>query len=188
MKIIVLSFKDIDVSKGLDELVKKYPNATVCFPVMGDDLFFNSVIQVCQNNKSAFHCYIPDISSEVTVHPFNNNQVTVSDDPIKDILRNVNSEDILAIAWDDGIECHVALHSVEDYGMETWDISDGLDPIEIDYEHSEVTGELFDDMMDTMQTFVEKMALYITATVLESLNQVIGENLERLNDIDPFEE
>jgi hypothetical protein len=187
-KIIVISMQDVDVSKGLKQLLDKYPKAKVWFPVTGDEIFFESVIQSCQDKNASFHCFIPDVGDNVQVQSFNDNQVTVCSDPIKEILRQVSHDDVLAIVWDDGIECHMVLHSVEDYGLETWDITDGIDPIEIDYSDSGAASELFSDMMDTMQDFVEKMSLYLTATILEALNQVIGENLDRLKDIDPFEE
>ena len=188
MNILVVSFKDVDVSIGLDQLVKKYPNAKVCFPVTGDDRFFQSVVQVCQDNNSTVHCFLPEMGEDVQVFPMDKNQVTVASDPIKEMLKNVTSEDVLALVWDDSIECHLALHSVEDYGLESWDITEGLDPIEIDYAEDDIQSEMFTDMMDSMQDFVEKMTLYVTANILESLNQVIGENLDRLHDIDPFEE
>jgi hypothetical protein len=187
-RIIVISFKDVDVSDGLDKLVKKYPEATVCFPVTGDDLFFQSVVQVCQDNNSKIHCFIPEMGDDVNVIPMNDHKVTVSQNPVKELLRHVNSDDVLALVWDDSIECHMALHSVEDYGLEAWDITEGLDPIEVDYTENDVHSEMFVDMMDSVQVVVEKMTLYITASILESLNQVIGENLESLKDIDPFDE
>jgi len=187
-RIIVISFKDVDVTKGLDQLVKKNPEAMVCFPVTGDELFFQSVVQVCQDNTSKVHFFIPDVGNDVEVSAINDNQVTISSNPIKELLRHVTSEDILALVWDDSIECHMALHSVEDYGLETWDITDGLDPIEVDYSENDVNSEMFMDMMDSVQEVVEKMTLYITASILESLNQVIGDNLNRLKDIDPFQE
>ena len=188
-RLIVVSFKDVDVSIGLDQLIRKYPDSKVAFPMIEEnDTFYQIVVQVCKNNNIPMHFFIPEVGDDVQVHPINGNEVTISSNPIKELLRNVHPDDILALVWDDSIECHMALHSVEDYGLEAWDITEGLDPIEVDYSDGDIKSEMFTDMMDSMQDFVEKMTLYVTANILESLNQVIGENLDHLKDIDPFEE
>ena len=101
-------------------------------------------------------------------------------------------EDVLAIAWDDSPEAHTVLHSVEDYGVETWSILDGLDVIDVDSAPEDMDeDEVLDLIEDAFMGLVELMAGYITTKVVTLLTQEVNahiDNMEGRNDVDPFEE
>jgi len=101
-------------------------------------------------------------------------------------------DDVLAIAWDDSPEAHTALHSVEDYGIETWNIIDGLDVIEVDSAPEDMDeDEILDAIEDTFMGLVELLAGYITSKVVTLLTEEVNAHLDHLedrNDVDPFEE
>jgi len=94
------------------------------------------------------------------------------------------------MVWDNSTQAHLVLGAVEDFGIEVWDISEGLDKIEVDY--SEVgTDELYTAMMDSMGVFVEHMADYIMTTVLDVLAIEVAKRIEEGDggkDISPFKD
>jgi hypothetical protein len=106
-------------------------------------------------------------------------------------MRQVEPHDTLAMVWDDSLEAHAVLHSLEDYGLEMWDITDGLDIIEIDYDDDRETEELYDIMTTTLNLFAESLAAYVTSTVLDVLTDTIRERLaeeDDMKDISPFDD
>ena len=131
-RIMVFGFDDTEVSKGLKELLKKHPDAPVFIPVTDNFKFAESAVLTAKEQNHKYQIYFSDAGDEVDQMILGADDITVCVNPIKEILREVASDDVIALAWDDGVHSHLVLHSVEDYGVETWDISDGLDPITID--------------------------------------------------------
>ena len=69
-----------------------------------------------------------------------------------------------------------------------WDITNGLDKIEVDYSE-ESSDELYTAMMDSMSVFVEHMADYIMTTVLDVLAIEVAKHIEEsAKEIDPFKD
>ena len=100
----------------------------------------------------------------------------------------ITPDDILAMAWDDSDEAHMTLHSLEDFGLEMWNIKGTLNPIEMDYTE-DTTEELFDAMQESLVGFIDVFAAYIASSVLDTLMDTITERLEQelgTKDINPF--
>jgi hypothetical protein len=77
---------------------------------------------------------------------------------------------------------------VEDFGIETWDITDGLDKIEVDYT-DEPVDIIRERMIESMNVFVENMADYVMTSVLDVLSDEVAKRLlEDGKEIDPFKD
>lgn len=169
-RIMVFGFDDTDVHDGLKLLLEKYPNAPVYIPVTDNFKFAESAVRATKEANSKYQIYFSDAGDEVDQMILGAEDITVCVNPIKEILREVTSEDVIAIVWDDSVDAHLVLHSVEDYGVETWDISDGLSTLDVERGDSD---DLFEEMQEKMQDFIEVFAAYITAGVLEQLTSTI---------------
>jgi hypothetical protein len=186
MQIIIIGFKDEDVSKGVSLLLDKYPVGDVVVPLHGADLPLESIVEACLKHKRPIHFYLPDVGEDYS--GLDGNEVTHASNPLKEVLRSVNPDDVLAIAWDDSIEAHMVLHSVEDYGLDVWNVRNGLEPIQID--HSD-TDDLYAEMQDALSNFIEIFSLYLTESIMENMNKTIDSLMMEHDshpDIDPFEE
>lgn len=183
-RIIAISFTDHDASKGLDTLFDLYPDSIVVTPVDGNLNFLRSIVAACDKHDIKTHLFVPDTGADY--EGTNGHTVTTCANPLKEIIRNVTPEDVLAIVWDDSIDAHMVLHSVEDYGLEVWDISDGLDVIEIDHSDSD---DLYTEMQDTLTQFIDVFAAYVVEEVLNKVTKTVESLLmDAHEDIDPFEE
>ena len=177
-KIIVLSFKDVDVKKGVMELVDKYPDPYIIFPVTDDEFFVESVWEVIKEKKIPFHAYFQARNPLVDRVIDGAKDFTTTPNPVKEILKQITSQDVFAIAWFDSIEDHTALHSVEDYGVDSWDISDGLAVLEISHgadEFLDSEDEMLDLIQDSVLGLVELMSAYITRKVVSMLDKNLSE-------------
>ena len=184
--IIIIGFKDEDVSKGVSSLLDTYPEGDVVVPLHGADLPLESIVEVCLKKKRPIHFYLPEVGEDYS--GLEENKVTHTSNPLKEVLRNVTPEDVLAIAWDDSIEAHMVLHSVEDYGLDVWNIRNGLEPIEIDHSDSD---DLYAEMQDALSKFIEVFSLYLTESIMDTMGKTIESLMVDPNihgDIDPFEE
>lgn len=189
MQIAVVSFKEnIDVYDGLSELIVKHPNAKILLPVLSNNKFVKSALKAILESSSSFQLFFSEegaIDEAVKA-----DDITFCVDPNREIMRQVVPNDVLALVWDDSTEAHIALHALEDFGLETWNIADGLDVIEVDYSE-ETTDEIRDDMYNHLHDFIESLANYITSQVLDVLTEEIAERLkedETTKDISPFED
>jgi hypothetical protein len=189
-RIIVLPFKDGDVYDGLRRLIALNEDALVIFPVMGLSVFTETAMKAIQETNAKYHLFFTDNTEDIDKLILGAHDMTICSNPIREILREVTSEDILGMVWDDSIEAHLALHAVEDYAIETWSIEDGLDFIEI--EDDEVDSNvLYEDMQEKLSEFIEVFSEYIMTGVLEALTHAVQERLEEeegKKDINPFEE
>lgn len=192
-RISVVSFQDIDVSDGLEQLVMMYDDPFILFPITKNRIFVESVWNVIKKHGVEFHAYFSESSDFTDTILSGSKHFTKVSSPIKEVIKMINiPEDVLAIAWDDSPEAHTVLHSVEDYGVETWSILDGLDVIDVDSAPEDMDeNEVLDLIEDTFMGLVELMAGYITTKVVTLLTQEVNahiDNMEGRNDVDPFEE
>jgi len=192
-RISVVSFQNIDVTEGLEELVLMYDDPFILFPITSNKLFVESVWNVIKKHNLEFHAYFSENSDFTNIVLSGSKNFTKVNNPIKEVVKMINiPDDVLAIVWDDSPESHTVLHSVEDYGAETWNIMDGLDVIEIDHGDPDLDeDEILEAIEDTFMSLVDLLAGYITTKVVTLLTEEVNahlDNLEGRNDIDPFEE
>jgi len=188
-RIIILPFKDADVRDGLRRILQLHPGVTVVLPVAPAlPLFMESFYSVMGESNSKYHLFFTDGDDEIDTLILNAEDVTMCSNPLKEIIREITSEDVLAMVWEESIEAHLALHAVEDLAIETWNIEDGLEPIEVDFE-DEDTDVLYEEMQESLSQFIESFATYITAGVLDVLTKTIEAKIkedEGKKDINPF--
>lgn len=189
-RIIVLPFKDGNVYDGLRRLIALNETAIIVLPVMGFTTFLETAVKAIEETKTKYHLFFTDETEDIDKLILGAHDMTVCSNPIREILREVTSEDVLGIVWDDSIEAHMAIHAVEDYAIETWSIEDGLDFIEI--EDDEVDSDfLYEQMQERLSEFIEAFSEYIMTGVLEALTNAVQERIneeEGKRDINPFEE
>ncbi len=189
-RIIVLPFKDADVTDGLRRLLQLNSNVTVVLPVVPSfSKFTETSHQVLTDSKAKYHLFFTDGDEGIDNLILNANDITMCSNPTKEILREVTSEDVLAMVWDECIEAHLTLHAVEDLAVETWNIEDGLDVIEVDFDDEDDTDILYEEMQEALSNFIESFATYITAGVLDVITKTIEAKIkedEGKKDINPF--
>lgn len=180
-KIAVIGFQEnANIVEGLEKLIDKYPDATVYFPFEEADHFTKSIIEIVRRKAIKYKPFVA-VSSD-TEGLFVDDDFVICMDPLHEIIRMLNSDDVLALVWDDSVEAHIVLHSLEDFGMETWDIMDGLNPIEVTFHEEESTDELYDVMIQTLEMFAESLAAYVTSAVLDVLTETIQRRMEEDDD------
>lgn len=189
-RIILLTFDPAsDVFYGLSELLEKHEEVEVLIPVITRGVFTETAISAVQEGGFPYKIYL---DAETTMDGLDEdpNNIIVCTNPIKELLNLITPDDILAIAWDDSDEAHTVLHSLEDFGLEIWNIKDMLNPIEMDYSEDS-TEDLLEAVHESLAGFVEVFAAYVTATVLDVLIDTVADRLnEQLTskDIDLFGE
>lgn len=189
-RIVVLPFKDGDVKEGMRRLIQLNPGALVIFPVMEIPVFNESMTAVLEETDAKFHLFFTDGSDGIDSLVLKAEDITMCMNPLKEILREITSEDILAMVWQDSIEAHLALHAVEDLAIETWNVEDGLEPIEVDLDEDDESDALYEEMQEALSTFIEAFATYITNGVLNTLAKAVEERIREdfgKKDINPFE-
>jgi hypothetical protein len=193
MKVAVISYQDIDVTDGMDDLFDKYgvENTTVLLPILKrDKQFSQSVVRACLDHGVKVHCFFT--SAEGLDHLLKQaDDVTVSDNPVKEVLLQLSTGDSLSLVWDDSPQAHFALHSVEDLAIDVWDITDGIDPIELeaeDYGDMDAT-ELHASMHKHLGMFVDLLAAFVAETVMSSISEAVAQHImeaETKRDVSPF--
>ncbi|CAB4166939.1 hypothetical protein UFOVP964_38 [uncultured Caudovirales phage] len=195
MKIAIFSEDDLDVSRGLDMLITKYSEYSpeVIFPVKANqDRFTQSVIRKCLENSVKVSLYFSN--AEGLEHLLKQtDEFMVCDDPVEEVLRQLSMNDAVGIAWVGSAEDHLILHTVEDLALDVWDISNGIEPIELDDDPFMGMGsdDLHDGLHKAVEVVVNLMAAYIASTVMESLGHAIAEHLDEQmdnRDISPFDD
>lgn len=193
MNIAILATDDLDVSKGMKLLLEKYAdkNPTIHLAVLGEDNdFYQSVIRTCIDKNAKINAYFS--SAEGLDHILKQaDDITVTDNPIKEVLHHLSPGDAMGVIWDDSEEIHYAVHTVEDLALDTWDLVDGLTEV-MDPECDDMdSNELHDIMMASLGQFVDAMCAFVSNAVMEALSQAVAEHImdaENLNEINPFEE
>lgn len=190
MNIAVISFQDVCVDEGILELVNKYgkdKELRVLLPVTGSENHFaESVMDVCRDHSVKVTCFIVN-AMDIDHILLNADDIVITDNPVKEIVRQITVEDALGIVWDDSPQAHFILHAIEDFGIEVWDITEGLDQIEVEFTESQE--DVYKAMMDSMAIFVEHMADYIMTSVLDVLAETVAKRIEEDGkDILPFKD
>ena len=190
MNIAVISFQDVCADEGMLELINKYgkdKELRVLLPVTGSENHFaESVMEVCRDHSVKVTCFIVN-AMDIDHILLNADDIVITDNPVKEIVRQITTEDTLGIVWDDSPQAHFILHAIEDFGIEVWDITEGLDQIEIEFTESQE--DVYKAMMDSMAIFVEHMADYIMTSVLDVLAETVAKRIEEDGkDILPFKD
>lgn len=189
MNIAVISFDDVCIDEGMTELINKYGKNNelrVFIPVTGNENHFaESVMEICNNHNIQTTCFI--VNAEGIDHILMSaDDIVITDNPVKEMIRQITVDDVLGIVWDNSPMSHFILSAVEDFGIETWDISNGLDKIEIDYADEPVE-IIRERMLESMNVFVEHMADYVMTSVLDVLSEEVAKRIqEDAKEIDPF--
>jgi hypothetical protein len=190
MNIAVISFQDVCVDEGMLKLINKYgkdKELRVLLPVTGSENHFaESVMDVCKDHSIKVTCFIVN-AMDIDHILLNADDIVITDNPVKEIVRQITTEDTLGIVWDDSPQAHFILHAIEDFGIEVWDITEGLDQIEVEFTESQE--DVYKAMMDSMAIFVEHMADYIMTSVLDVLAETVAKRIEEDGkDILPFKD
>ena len=190
MNIAVISFQDVCVDEGMLELINKYgkdKELRVLLPVTGSENHFaESVMDVCRDHSVKVTCFIVN-AMDIDHILLNADDIVITDNPVKEIVRQITTEDTLGIVWDESPQAHFILHAIEDFGIEVWDITEGLDQIEVEFTESQE--DVYKAMMDSMAIFVEHMADYIMTSVLDVLAETVAKRIEEDGkDILPFKD
>ena len=190
MNIAVISFQDVCVDEGMLELINKYgkdKELRVLLPVTGSENHFaENVMDVCRDHSVKVTCFIVN-AIDIDHILLNADDIVITDNPVKEIVRQITTEDTLGIVWDDSPQAHFILHAIEDFGIEVWDITEGLDQIEVEFTESQE--DVYKAMMDSMAIFVEHMADYIMTSVLDVLAETVAKRIEEDGkDILPFKD
>ena len=195
MKIAIFSDENFEITDGIDQIITKYSEQSpeVIFPVKaGQDEFSQSIIRKCLENRIKVTVYFRNAFG--LDHLLKQaDDFVVCDDPIQEVLRQLTMRDAVGIVWSDSINDHLILHKVEDLALDVWDVTDGLDPIELDEDQflNMDADELHDAMHKAIRVFADMMAAYIANTVMESLGQAVEQHLneqENKKDISPFDD
>ena len=190
MNIAVISFQDVCADEGMLELINKYgkdKELRVLLPVTGSENHFaENVMDVCRDHSVKVTCFIVN-AMDIDHILLNADDIVITDNPVKEIVRQITTEDTLGIVWDDSPQAHFILHAIEDFGIEVWDITEGLDQIEVEFTESQE--DVYKAMMDSMAIFVEHMADYIMTSVLDVLAETVAKRIEEDGkDILPFKD
>lgn len=189
-RIIILPFKDGNVEDGLRRLIQLNPETLLLFPVMDLPEYKQSITKIIKDTQVKYHIFFTDSSEGIDDLLLHAEDITMCTNPLKEILREITSEDVLGVVWEDSIEAHLALHALEDLAIETWNVEDGLEAIQLDLDDSE-SDILYEEMQDALSTFIEAFATYITNGVLETLSKAVEERINEdlgKKDINPFDE
>mgnify|MGYP003347771683 FL=1 len=101
MNLAIISFKDIDVSHGVSQLLDEYDHVTepkvVHLPVLKtDNEFSQSVIRTCIDKGVKVIAYF--ISADGLDHLLKQaDDITISDNPVKEVLHQLNQDDVLGV-------------------------------------------------------------------------------------------
>jgi hypothetical protein len=194
MKIAIFSEDNLDVARGVDQLITKYSEQSpeIIFPVKArQDDFSQSVIRNCIENKVKVTAYTKDIS-HMSFIGYQATKVVIADDPIQEVLHQLSPGDAVGIVWLDTMGDHLVLHTLEDLALDVWDITDGLDPIEIDDDPftNMDPDDLHDTIHKTVDVLVDMLAAYVATTVMESLGEAVMEHIlnQQKKNISPFDD
>ena len=187
MKIAIFSEYNKDAYEGALQLLTKYASKSpeVIFPVSEDNQdFATSVAELCKKINIKTTAYS---SHEFTLA----DETEYAEDEVMAVVHQLEKGDALGIMWNDDDYDHFILHSVEDLALDVWDITEGLALIEHRNTGPLDPDTLRDAMMNSFEEFVDLMATYVAATVLESLGQAVEEHMGDMiskKDISPFDD
>ena len=163
MKIALFSNENHDVTKAIDLLLTKYSEKSpeVIFPVrVNQDEFSQSILRKCLENRVKTTAYFKDATGLEHILK-QADDISISEHPSEEVLRQLGPNDAVGIVWTDDIDDHLILHTIEDLALDVWDITDGLDPIEMEDPFMDMDpDQLHDAMHKTLGVWVDMMAAY----------------------------
>lgn len=178
--IAVFSFKDNDSYIALTDLIDSYEGESVTFlmPLIKPlPKFFESVIKVSKEKAVPLKCYFQNVEGYDQYLKYSEDLI-LTDNPIKEVIRQLTPDDAVAIVWDDSSQAHFVLHAVEDLALEMWDIEADLAPIDEDpFDFELDSDKIHDELLSTMGKFVDLLAAFVANTVMDSLGQAVAEHL-----------
>ena len=191
MNIAVLSFRNNDIEAGVSELIHKYEkqSPTIVLPVTGQDqTFVQSVIRACVDHNTPIKALVAHAGG-IEVLTQQCDEVQTSENPVKDLVRELGPGDVLGFVWDDSDPMHFILHAIEDLALDVWNIKNGsLEPI--DFEVNEFSmrdeRELHDLMHKSLGMFVDALAAFVSTTVMNALSEAIDEATDHMRPDDHF--
>ena len=189
-RIVVLPFKDGDIKEGMRRLIQLNKDAVILFPVMDLPVFRASMTNIIEETGVKYHLFFTDGSDGIDDLVLKAHDITMCGNPLREMTREITAEDVLAMVWEDSIEAHLVLHAVEDLAVETWNIDNGLEPIEVEFDDDDESDMLYEEMQEAMSNFIEAFATYITNGVLTTLSKAVEERLREdmgKKDINPFD-
>jgi hypothetical protein len=195
MNIAVISFKNQDVSESMEELLQRYAgqNPTLLLPVMKPlETFTQSVLKTAIETKTKITCFFE--SAVGLDHILKQaDDISLTENPIGSVIHHLKPGDALAIVWDDSPQAHVIVHGVEDLALDTWDLSDGLEELEVEDGDFSLDGDdIREEMIAAMGKFVDLLAAFVANLVMSSLSEAVAEHIMLseedgdTKDIDPF--
>jgi len=136
--IVIGSADDIDVTHGFRMLLKQKTITEVYLPAAEDNETHDQIIMAAAENGI----------------PVNQGS------SLEELLLSSTKEDVIALAWDESDECFEAVLSAGEKGIELWDISDGLNIVDMETEIlEERLEEVLVDFTDTLVAIVYKMVM-----------------------------
>ena len=189
-RIIVMPFKDGNVKEGMRRLIQLNKDAVVVFPVLDLPEFTVSITQLLEETGVKYHLFFTDGSEGIDNLILKAHDITMCINPLKELTREITADDVLAMVWEESIEAHLVLHAVEDLAIETWNVDDGLEPVEVDFSDDDESDMLYEEMQEAMSNFIEAFATYITNGILNTLSKAVEERLREdmgKKDINPFD-
>lgn len=195
MNIAVISYKNIDVSEAIEDLAEAYSdkNPRFLLPVMVPlETFTQSVLRGALENKTKVTCFFE--SAVGLDHILKQaDDISLTENPIGEVLHTLKPGDAIALVWDDSPQLHAIVHGLEDLALDTWNISEGLESLELDdFEFSLDNDAIREEMLDTMGRFIDLMCNFVGNMVMASIADAVAERIMFENgdddkkDIDPF--
>jgi hypothetical protein len=108
--IAVISFDpDVDVTTGMQALGIKYPKAKFLIAIDEYGLFAKSAVKAAME-LGEFHLYF---SEEASIkEPIHKDKITFSNNPVKEVTRELSSNDVLAVVWDQSLDVQEIVNSL----------------------------------------------------------------------------
>lgn len=189
-RIAVIAFSDGNVSEGIRRLAALNPGAHLLLPWSGLPQFSSSIKEVVKEEKLKYRLFTDGIPSNSDAFENDSLQVTLCKKPNLEILREITPEDTVAIVWDDSSDVLHVAQSLEDMAVDIWNVKDGLEMIQVDFDDDDDESDLlYEEMQEAMSNFIEAFAVYITNGVLNTLSKAVEERLREdmgKKDIDPL--
>jgi hypothetical protein len=136
--IIIGTSDDVDVTHGLRTLFKQKEITEIVLPSADANETHDQVLM------AAVDANIPVLTGS----------------ELEEILESSLPDDIIALAWDDSDECFETVLWATDHKREVWDISDGLNIVDMETEVlEERLEEVLQDFTETLAALVYKMVM-----------------------------
>lgn len=182
MKIVVLAYRDIDVSEGIAELIHQYPEAEILLPMTGFEEVQKTVITAAEAHEVITTLLVGDISKmppppTVDEQPWLHTKAELPiAEPHNEAIRRIDHGDVVAFVWGwedvDAVDKDRAY--LEDFGVTQWDITDGVSPMDGPLLGEGNEDELAEDLGDAWENLVESLTMYIAWQVRHTMEHIMN--------------